>query len=359
MTYLNTASFVLFLAAPLARKSGRAGLLGILHNASNGQGAPAVTSQRGESASFLAEDSSQGHDARTTGSPASPESLEGWIGVARDHGGRLSIRETVQLSFEFCLLWFAANFSVAAGLKYTSVASSTILVSTSSAWTLLLGALLGAETFTSKKLCGVLISLLGVSIISRLDFTGETDKNRGSFPHKSAVEVAMGDILSLGSAILYGVYSVLIKKRIRDESRIDVLLFLGFVGAINTFLLWPGMILLHVFGVESFELPPSPRVWTIIIVSLTSLSGFEQSTDLYELNSIISLVSDLCWAYAMLLTSPLVVTVGLSLSIPLALVGQMLLNAQSSSFPYWIGATLVFLAFLLVNQETKQEPRQG
>jgi solute carrier family 35, member F5 len=69
----------------------------------------------------------------------------------------------------------------------------------------------------------------------------------------------------------------------------------------------------------------------------------------------ISFISDICWAYAMLLTSPLVVTVGLNLTIPLSLVGQVILNAQIPSLIYWIGAGIVFLAFVLVNHESKKE----
>jgi len=56
--------------------------------------------------------------------------------------------------------------------------------------------------------------------------------------------------------------------------------------------------------------------------------------------------------YAMLLTTPLIVTVGLSLTIPLALLGQMLVLGVWSSGVYWIGAVLVFLAFLFVNRES-------
>jgi solute carrier family 35, member F5 len=60
----------------------------------------------------------------------------------------------------------------------------------------------------------------------------------------------------------------------------------------------------------------------------------------------------------MLLTSPLVVTVGLSLTIPLSLVGQMILDSQFSSFTYWLGAGIVFLSFIVVNHESKQEQNQ-
>lgn len=56
----------------------------------------------------------------------------------------------------------------------------------------------------------------------------------------------------------------------------------------------------------------------------------------------------------MLLTTPLVVTVGLSLTIPLSLVGQMFLHSQYSSAMYWIGAAIVFLSFIVVNHESME-----
>ena len=102
-----------------------------------------------------------------------------------------------------------------------------------------------------------------------MDFSGNTDKNRGSFPHKSPTQIAVGNALALASAILYGIYTILMKKRIGDESRIDMLLFFGFVGLFNMIFLWPGFIILHFTGVEPFEIPPTDRIWGIIIVSLS------------------------------------------------------------------------------------------
>jgi solute carrier family 35 protein F5 len=57
----------------------------------------------------------------------------------------------------------------------------------------------------------------------------------------------------------------------------------------------------------------------------------------------------------MLLTTPLVVTVGLSLNIPLSLIGEMIQYSQYSSIVYWIGAAVVFLSFLFVNHESKDD----
>ncbi|KAK3111123.1 hypothetical protein LTR53_013938 [Teratosphaeriaceae sp. CCFEE 6253] len=253
---------------------------------------------------------------------------------------RLSIPATAKLSLEFCFLWFLANYFVAACLSYTTVASSTILTSTSSVFTLLFGALLRVERFTCRKLAAVAASLAGVALISSVDLSGKNtdDGHRGDFPRKSLREVALGDALALLSAVLYGVYAVVMKRRIADESRVHMPLFFGLVGLWNVCLLWPGFLVLHYTGAEPFALPPTPRV-TLIILG----------------NSAASLVADLAWAYAVLLTSPIVVTVGLSLTIPLSLVTQFVLHAQTASWVYWVGAGVVVLSFVFVSREEKEE----
>ncbi|KAL8825417.1 MAG: hypothetical protein Q9170_007797 [Blastenia crenularia] len=253
---------------------------------------------------------------------------------------KLSICEIARLSFEFSILWFVANYFTAACLEYTSVSSSIILTSTSSIWTLLIGAGIGVEKFTASKLIGVLVSFAGVVLISTVDFSGENDKNRGSFPHKSSQQISIGDALALLSAVLYGFYTTIMKKRIGDEARVSMSIFFGFVGLFNVVTLLPGFLILHYTGIEPFELPPTRRIWVIILI-----------------NSVASLVSDFCWAYATLLTSPLVVTVGLSMTIPLSLIGQIILNSQHSSGTYWAGATIVFLSFLFINYESRQRSR--
>ena len=63
----------------------------------------------------------------------------------------------------------------------------------------------------------------------------------------------------------------------------------------------------------------------------------------------------MCWAYSMLLTSPLIVTVGLSLTIPLSLVGQIILDRQYSSLMYWFGAAIVFVSFIFINREESKD----
>ncbi|GAB1206554.1 hypothetical protein APSETT445_005244 [Aspergillus pseudonomiae] len=173
-------------------------------------------------------------------------------------------------------------------------------------WTLIFGALIGVEKFTIRKLAGVVASLVGIILISRVDLSASeappADDGGGSrFPNKSSTEIALGDAMAGFSAVMYGVYTIVLKKQVGDESRVNMQLFFGLV------------------------------------------------------NSVSSLLSDICWAYAMLLTTPLVVTVGLSLTIPLSLVGQIFLQGITSSALYWVGAAIVFLSFLVVNHESKEK----
>jgi solute carrier family 35, member F5 len=57
----------------------------------------------------------------------------------------------------------------------------------------------------------------------------------------------------------------------------------------------------------------------------------------------------------MLLTTPLVVTVGLSLNIPISLIGEMVQYKQYSSFAYWVGAIIVVISFLFINNESHED----
>lgn len=182
---------------------------------------------------------------------------------------KLSVAETARLSLEFSMLWFAANYFASACLEYTSVGSVTILTSTSSIWTLIFCAVTKVEGFTVRKLVGVLASLVGVVLISSVDLSGANDDNRGSFPHKTTAQIAIGDAMAFFSAIIYGVYVTVMKRRVGNEDRVNMPLFFGLVGLFNVLLLWPGFFILHYTGIEPFELPPTASVWTIIAVSFT------------------------------------------------------------------------------------------
>jgi solute carrier family 35, member F5 len=263
----------------------------------------------------------------------------------------LAVLPTARLSFFFCFLWFTANYFAMACLKYTTVASATILTSTSSIFTLLIGALTRTEKFTWRKMMGVMASLAGIVLISKVDLGGSASKQSSpesqaqrraldEFPNKTPGELFLGDSLALFSAMIYGVYTITLKRTtlLHHPLQLNMPLFFGLVGTFNFFLLLPLFPILHFTGIEPFALPPTQRIWTILLI-----------------NSASSLLSDICWAYAMILTSPLVVTVGLSLTIPLSLVGEMIIQGRFESWVYWVGACIVVGSFIFVDREEKED----
>jgi solute carrier family 35 protein F5 len=142
-----------------------------------------------------------------------------------------------------------------------------------------------------------------------------------------------GNFLALMGAFFYGCYTVLLKLRIKNESRINMPLFFGFVGILNVILLWPIFLVLHFIGLEQLQLPPNTTIWTMIAIN--ALIG--------------TFLSDYLWLLAVLLTSPLTVTLGLSLTIPIALIGDVFFKGLLMSKEYWLGVFMIVSGFLGVN----------
>ncbi|KAG6849861.1 hypothetical protein H0H93_004210, partial [Arthromyces matolae] len=234
----------------------------------------------------------------------------------------LTNKETRDLAWIFCFLWFIANWSLNAALDYTSVASATILSSMSGFFTLVIGRFVQVETLTFSKFSAVVLSFMGVVMVSLSDSSSST------FLQPS--NLLLGDFLAIISAITYGLYVTLLKVRIHVESRIDMQLFFGYVGLFNVLTCWVVGVVLHISGVELFEWPTSnSAVWSII------------------LNMLITLSSDYIYVIAMLKTTPLVVTIGLSLTIPLAVVGDLFLG-KDVRLLVLVGAVVVVSSFILV-----------
>lgn len=95
---------------------------------------------------------------------------------------------------------------------------------------------------------------------------------------------------------MYGIYTVVMKKRIGNEDRVNMPLFFGLVGLFNVVFLWPGFVILHFTGVETFELPPTGMIWTIVLVGYSTTIFLFDRIDEKQLNSLSSFVSDYCWA---------------------------------------------------------------
>lgn len=231
----------------------------------------------------------------------------------------LSIRETAVLAAQFAVVWFIANWSFVAAMGLTTVASGTTLGSASGFFTLLVGFVWGVERASVGKLLSVVLSFVGIALIA------QSDAVHGEAPVRTSRLLA-GDFFALLSALSYAVYVTLLKKRICSEDRISMPLFLGFVGAFNLLAFWPIGILLDLTGVEKLALPHDARTWIGLAV-----------------NMLITVVADLAYLLAMLKSSPLFTTIGLSLTIPMALVGDVWYADGATPLRTGLGAMLVLV----------------
>ncbi|KOS15298.1 vacuolar membrane protein [Malassezia pachydermatis] len=247
----------------------------------------------------------------------------------------LSIIETAILSMEFAIIWFVANWTFVAALAYTSVASGTTLGSTSGFFTLILGSMFGVEAFSMGKLISVFTSFTGVALVAWADHDAPHSKMALSNP-------ILGDFLALVSAMCYAGYVTLLKVRIGSEDRISMPLFLGFVGAFNLLAFWPIGLLLHWLGIELLSLPQDRLMWSGVLVNMA-----------------ITVVSDFAYLLAMLKSSPLFTTIGLSLTIPMAVFGDAAMDPTSLTIQSAAGSILVLLSFAgIAWEENRSSPEQ-
>ncbi|KAG2218457.1 hypothetical protein INT45_003001 [Circinella minor] len=341
VTYLNTATFSFYLI-PLLFKRRRKDVFSpeeyaklIMHE--DPTTSYQTTNNNAESSSrrsSLSSEGSRNDTQRSTLIVSDEEQLP-------SSSSRLNTIETIRLSLTFCILWFCANYSTNASLAYTSVGSSTILSSTSGLFTLAIGALFRVEKVTLIRIAAVAVSFGGVVLVSYSDHESANKKpnEQATAEMIEASAPLIGDFLALTGAFFYGCYTTLLKYRIGDESRINMPLFFGFVGAFNVLMLWPILPILHWLGLETFELPHGGILWTTLL--LNAFIG--------------TFVSDYLWLLSMLMTSPLVVTLGISLTIPLALMGDILFKHIIPNLQYAAGAVLVLAGFFAVNVATLSE----
>ncbi|KAL6950050.1 hypothetical protein ACO0QE_000720 [Hanseniaspora vineae] len=246
----------------------------------------------------------------------------------------LSLQNTIKLSAQFCLLWFLANFVTNASLSYTSVGSQTILSSTSSFFTLLISYLSRLDRSISYlKITGLIISFVGIVLITKSDIASTLVSK---ISHPKLLTILFGNFLAILGALLYGVYSTLLKLKVKNVNRINMHVFFGFVGLVTIVVLWPTLIILNYTGYEHFQIPYTKKIWCVIL-----------------LNLIINFLSDYCWCKAMLLTSPLTVTVGLSTTIPFAMTGDFLFKGKKITAIYLLGALMILLSFFIIDREEK------
>eukprot|EP00658_Telonema_sp_P-2_P085593 TRINITY_DN9790_c0_g2_i3.p1 TRINITY_DN9790_c0_g2~~TRINITY_DN9790_c0_g2_i3.p1 ORF type:complete len:382 (+),score=61.80 TRINITY_DN9790_c0_g2_i3:233-1378(+) len=241
---------------------------------------------------------------------------------------RKNMFQLVVESVQFGSVWFVANALFNLGLKYTSVASSSVMSSISSGFVLFASWLLLDEVVTWRKLAACALCSTGIIVVSLCD------KRQAS--NTASSQPLLGDVFTLVGAGCYGLYSVLLKRQASsptDEENLP--LFFGLIGALTSVGVIPLLFLAHLFGLERFEESANfSSRHVVLLLSLNALFG--------------TVVSDLVWAHSVRLLGAVVPAVGLGLTIPTSILAQVALGQAAFSVWYVIGAAVTLSGFILV-----------
>ncbi|KAJ1616524.1 hypothetical protein T492DRAFT_1106074 [Pavlovales sp. CCMP2436] len=230
----------------------------------------------------------------------------------------------LRISLLICPIWFGANLAYITSLALTSVTSSTIISTTSSLFTFVLSIVVLDEQATLAKLAGVLLCMGGNVL------TAFADRESHSGPTSS--RVVAGDLICLLGALLYGLYTVLIRRLMPDDSRFSLALFFGLLGLANGLALLPVVLALHFSGVEPLDGLSGRLIGMIVVKGLLD-----------------NVLSDYLWAKAIVLTSPTAATVGLSFTIPIAMATDSVLHGLQPTSLSLLAALCVCGGFVMIN----------
>lgn len=205
------------------------------------------------------------------------------------------------------------------------------------------------EKLRFDKSFAVLVAIIGVLVVAYGDSTptkhgGKSGGSVGGGEEKEAQNRVAGNLIIGVGSILYGLYEVLYKRLAcppegvsPGRGMIFANTFGSLIGSFTLLVLWFPLPILHVTGLEKFELPTGQTAW-LLFISVLANATFS--------GSFLVLIS---------LTSPVLSSVAALLTIFLVAIVDWMWTGVPLSPAAILGGLLIIAAFLLLSWSTYRE----
>ncbi|KAA8895280.1 hypothetical protein FN846DRAFT_970375 [Sphaerosporella brunnea] len=196
------------------------------------------------------------------------------------------------------------------------------------------------ERIRGDKIFSVVVACVGVLIVAY----GDQGSPSGEEQQEEAANRTLGNLIIGVGSVMYGFYEVLYKKAACPPEGINAGRSIVFANAVGTglgattlLLLWIPIPLLHLIGLEPFELPHGQAAW-LMCISVLSNAVFS--------GSFLVLIS---------LTSPVLSSVAALLTIFLVAITDWILTEKPLTPAAVMGGVVICVAFFLLAWSTYRE----
>jgi drug/metabolite transporter (DMT)-like permease len=205
------------------------------------------------------------------------------------------------------------------------------------------------EKLRFDKSFAVLVAIIGVLIVAYGDSVpvvhgGKSGGSVGGGEEKEASNRVAGNLVIGVGSVLYGFYEVLYKRLAcppegtsPGRGMVFAMTFGSLIGSFTLLVLWFPLPILHITGLEIFELPTGYTAW-LLLISVLANATFS--------GSFLVLIS---------LTSPVLSSVAALLTIFLVAIVDWLWTGVPLSPAAIVGGLLIIAAFLLLSWSTYRE----
>ncbi|KAL4535240.1 hypothetical protein Ndes2437A_g05967 [Nannochloris sp. 'desiccata'] len=261
---------------------------------------------------------------------------------------------TLQLFRAACVvapLWFLAQLTFNSSLKLTTVTSNTILSSASSLFTFFFSVIYLSEKFTLMKLGCIGALIVGTAMVTLADAGAAGGRGGGGdeteFGGEGDQGSVAGDMLCLLSSVIYGAYTVAIRRMLGEDEGVAMTLFFGFMG---------GIIFIGVGPILAFAQLLHANLGTLTWASF----GMVLAKGLLD-----NVLSDYLWARAILLVGPTLATAGLSMQVPIAIVLDAIfhnprwMHSLGTAVLTFLGGTVILVGFFALTASSSADEDSG